>query len=223
MEIDFGIDSLLGCYFELDEQKYYPRIDGTTRIKIGDKVTNVLARLKLNTKNNSIIATGAYQIRIEAFGSSDGIYYGLEASDTTTVNVTIINSSYGLKVITGNNSKIADKTTGKLEDGSNSLVTVIDYTSSLENPKIAVSLYRRDYTEEFSQNYNLVDLADYFSTTLQPTQREKEYLITESPAAHVTYFLELKPNLVTGTYKLVYKLYDGNNYIGEAYEYIIIK
>ena len=212
-----------GCYFELDGQKHYPRIDGTTRIKIGDKVTNVLARIKFNTKNNTILATSTYTIKIESFGSSDGIYYGLTASDTAELTVTIVNSSYGLKVVTGDNSKIADKTTGKLEDGSNSLVTVIDYSSSLENPKIAVSLYRRDYTEEFSQNYNLVDLADYVSTTLTATPREKEYMIDENPSAHATHFLLLKPNLVTGTYKLVYKLYDGNNYIGEAYEYIIIK
>lgn len=218
-----GIDSLLGCYFELDGQKYYPRIDGTTRIKIGDKVTNVLAELKLNTGHNKILPTGTYQIKIESFGSSDGIYYGLEASDMDIVEVAIINSSYGLKVLTGDTSKIVDKTTGNLEDGRNSLVTVLNYASSLEQPSIAVSLYRRDYEEQFTQEYNLVDLRDYVSIMLTPTLREKEYLVVNNPASTMNYFLILKPNLVTGTYRLVYKLYDSNNYIGEAYEYIIIK
>ena len=41
--------------------------------------------------------------------------------------------------------------------------------------------------------------------------------------ANSTNSLTLKENLISGTYKLVYKLYDGNNYIGEDYEYIIIK
>ena len=45
-------DSLLGINFELDGQKYYPRVDGTTRIKIADKVTDVLARIKINTEND---------------------------------------------------------------------------------------------------------------------------------------------------------------------------
>ena len=33
----------------------------------------------------------------------------------------------------------------------------------------------------------------------------------------------LKENLVSGTYKLVYKVYDGDNFVGETYEYIVIK
>ena len=40
---------------------------------------------------------------------------------------------------------------------------------------------------------------------------------------NTSYFLTLKQNLMTGTYKLVYKLYDGDIYVGEAYEYMIIK
>ena len=90
-------------------------------------------------------------------------------------------------------------------------------------PNIAVSLYRRDYTEEFSQKYNLVDLKDYITTTLEPTKREKEYVVTERPSENNTYFLLMKENLVTGTYKLVYRLYDGDVFIGEVYEYLIIK
>ena len=55
------------------------------------------------------------------------------------------------------------------------------------------------------------------------TSRDKEYRITTQPLESVTYFLHMKDNLVTGTYKLVYKLYDGDAYVGEAYEYLIIK
>ena len=52
-----GLDSLFGVNFELDGQLYYPRIDGTTRICIADKVTNVLAKLKMNTIDNTTLAT----------------------------------------------------------------------------------------------------------------------------------------------------------------------
>ena len=216
-------DSLFGINFELDGQYYYPRIDGTTRICIADKVTDVLARIKINTESNTTLATGDYTIKIEAFGSSDGIYYGLVAAAETNVNIKIINFAYGLKVITSDKAKIVNYETGNTQNGSNSLVVTLKYSSSLSNPNIAVSLYRRDYSDVFSQKYNLVDLQDYIETTLTETKREKEYEVSNNPSETTTYFLYLKENLVTGTYKLVYKLYDGNEYVGEAYEYVIIK
>lgn len=216
-------DSLLGINFELDNQLYYPRIDGTTRINIADKVTDVLAKIKINTENNSNIATGDYKIRIESFGSSDGIYYGLVASDMVEVDVRIINFAYGLKVTTTNESKIIDHETGENLSGNNSISTTIKYSSSLSNPNIAVSLYRRDYSDVVSQQYNLVDLKDYVTTILTSTPREKEYEVSTNPVESSTYFLLVESNLTTGTYKLVFKLYDGNTYVGETYEYIIIK
>ena len=216
-------DSLFGINFELDNQYYYPRIDGTTRICIADKVTDVLARIKINTENNTLLASGDYTIKVESFGSSDGIYYGLVASDMVELQVKIINFAYGLKATTNDKAKIVDKETGYTENGNNTIATTLKYSSSLSNPYIALSLYRRDYSDVYLQNYNLVDLKDYVSTILTSTSREKEYEVSTNPLPSATYYLNLKENLVTGTYKLVYKLYDGNTYIGEVYEYLIIK
>ena len=216
-------DSLLGVNFELDGQLYYPRIDGTTRICIADKVTNVLAKIKVNTQDNTTLASGDYRIQIESFGSADGIYYGLEASDIANVNIKIINSAYGLKVRTEDNDKIVDKETGNTEAGDNILKSVIEYSSKFSNPNIAVSLYRRDYDEIYSQKYNLVDLKDYVSNNLIQTNREKEYEVTKNPSDTINSTLTLNSTLTTGTYKLVYKLYDNDTYVGEAYEYIVIK
>lgn len=72
-------------------------------------------------------------------------------------------------------------------------------------------------------DYTLVDLQDYIVDKLTTTGREKEYVISNNPIETINYFLYLKDNLVTGTYKLVNKLYDGDVYIGETYEYLIIK
>lgn len=216
-------DSLLGINFELDGKKYYPRVDGTTRINIADKVTDVLAKIKINTENNTTLATGDYKIKIESFGSSDGIYYGISASDTIELDFKLINSAFGLKVTTSDGDKIVDKETGVTSDGNNSVVINLGYSSALANPNIAVSLYRRKYIDIYSQEYELVDLKDYTSNTLVSTKREKEYVISENPLTNTNYFLTLKQNLMTGTYKLVYKLYDGDTYVGEAYDYMIIK
>lgn len=216
-------DSLFGVNFELDGKLYYPRIDGTTRICIADKVTDILARLKLNTQNNKTLATGDYKIKIESFGSSDGIYYGLTASGQIELDVRIINSSYGLKITTEDKLKIVDKDTGFTMNGNANFMSKIEYSSGLQNPNIAISLYRRDYSDIYSERYNLVDFADYVKTYVSPTAREKEYVVSVKPAKEFNVAYVLKDNLVSGTYKLVYKLYDNNTYVGEAYEYIVIK
>lgn len=66
-----SLDSLFGINFELDNKKYYPRVDGTTRICLADKVTDVLSEIKINTEENSNLPTGDYKIVIESFGSPD--------------------------------------------------------------------------------------------------------------------------------------------------------
>lgn len=216
-------DSLLGITYTLNNKKYYPRIDGSTRINIAERVSNVLSKIKIETANNSVLNTGEYKIRIETFGSPDGIYYGLESSDYVEVPITIINGTYGLNVSTDDNSKFIDKKTGNTLNGNNSLVTNIKYSSALATPKITVSLYRRDYTSTYSKEYIQEDLANYVTNKLTPTKNTNEYLESDKPIAESTLFLYMKENIKTGTYKLVYKLYDDEEYIGDAYEYFIVK
>ena len=216
-------DSLLGIYFTIDGVNYYPRIDGTTRIKIADKVSNGLSKIIINTSNNTTLATGDYTIKIESFGSSDGIYYGLNSSDSTEVHLTIINSRFGLKVTTGDEYKIINKDTGQNENSENKISGTVEYSSGLENPNITVSLYRRKYDTVYSKEYELVDLADYVSINLDEATNKNEYLFSDSPKDVMNFEFNTNSNLMTGTYKLVFKLYDNDEFIGEEYEYIIIK
>lgn len=216
-------DTLLGVSFELDGIKYYPRIDGTVRICTAEKVSNVLSRITVDTKNNTVLATGDYTIRVESFGSPDGIYYGIESSDTAEVKITIIESTFGLNVYTGDNEKIVEKDTGFTQNGNGEVIVNIEYMSSLENPNMTISLYRRDYSSIYSQTYELVDLADYLFIAPTKTKNDKEYVISKKIDSNMTYTLGLTNNLVTGTYKIVIKLYDNDEYIGEGYEYLIIK
>lgn len=216
-------DSLLGVNFELDGKLYYPRIDGTTRINIAEKVTDVLAKIKMNTQNNTTLATGDYKIKIESFGSSDGIYYGLTASDQIELDVRIINSSYGLKVTTDDECKIVNKDTSLNKRGNDTLVSKIEYSSGLANPNIRVALYRRDYSEIYSQKYELVDLREFIRDYIIETTTKKEYLVTSAPKSEINFQAKMKENLKSGTYKLVFKLYDDDAFVGEAYDYIVIK
>lgn len=216
-------DSLLGVSFELNGIKHYPRIDGTVRICTAEKVSNVLSKITVDTANNTVLASGQYTIKIESFGSPDGIYYGVESSDTAEVNIELIESSYGLKVTTDDKEKIVDKDSGKTENGNNEIKLNIEYSSGLENPNLTISLYRRDYSNIYSQIYEQIDLADYVTILPSDKKENLEYVISQSPTAQMNYSLDLKNNLQTGTYKFVVKLYDSNEFIGEAYEYMIIK
>ena len=211
------------------EKNIIQELTGTTRIKIADKVTDVIARIKMNTEDNTTWATGDYKIVIESFGSSDGIYYGLTASDSIELNVTIINSEYGLKVVTKDETKIVESETGNTQDGTNNIVSTVEYESVLEQPHITVSLYRRKYNDVYDMEYEKVDLQEYVTNTLntiaeeEEEKFEKEYLVTNTTKSTQDISLTLKTELKTGTYKLVYKLYDGKAYVGEDYEYIVIK
>ena len=212
--------SLFGLSYELDGVIYYPRMDGTIRIPLADRVANVYSRLKINTAGSNL-NSGNYKMKIESFGSPDGIYYGYASSDSYEIPFTVINSRYGLDVKLNDNLKIIDKKTGMV-DGNNALVFNMKYSSNLAKPNIRVSLYRRDYNDIYDMNYTKVRLLDYITNNLVDTGGYS-YMFEENPTDNLNKTLYLKDNLVSGTYKFVFSLYDSNVYIGDAEEYVIIK
>jgi len=214
--------SLMGIYFEYNGLKYYPRYDGTTRINIAPKIANVSSKIKMHGEKSNLTG-GKYKIIIESFGSADGIYYGEVSSDTTTLDVNVLDTVYGLSMSMGDYMVMVDKDTGNNLNSNKDLRFNLKYSSGLENPELRISLYRRDYTNVYSIDYELVDLSEYVTNLLTATNREKEYVVSDKPASVSDNYLLFKENLITGTYKLVFKLYDGDNLIGETYEYFIIK
>ena len=290
--------TILGTEFELNGNSYYPRADGTTRIKIAELVSNSSSSITMVTEN-SVLPTGEYRIKVESFGSADGIYFGIESSASDIVDMEIVNDIYGLKsTLDADKQAIIDSKTGRTlndegyvseSEEDNKIDINLEYQSGLSNPFITVSLYRRNYDNADEENinpydtsYTLVDLRDYVTNELKvpeeilssydetdPEESEfinslkkldKEYiaLTTDEIKAKVVDDLvsvtfdnlsyELKQGLKTGTYRLVFKLYDTNditagrdvvdsdgnittvNYnireyqeIGDAFSYIIIK
>lgn len=207
---------LTGSYFLMDGKKYYPDIDGITHIKLSDKVGNAEKWITFNTENASI-ATGDYTVVFEAFGSPDGIYYSSGEPDYYNLDLTIINSSYGLKPELNQDSVIFSKNNNK------TLKATINYTSMLDNPNIRLAMYRRKYDEIYDTDYELVDLQDYVNQALFGTNNTNEYLIINNPNATNELTLMLKSELETGTYRLSFRLYDDNTMIGEVVRYIIVK
>ena len=208
---------LVGSYFVMDNVRYYPDINGITHIKLSDKVGNAQKWVIFNTENSSL-ATGDYTFHFETFGSLDGIYYSSTLPDTENLDIMIINSTYGLNPVLDDNSVIF---TGS---GNDKLLKFnIAYESHLDNPNIRLAMYRRRYDEIYDTNYDFVDFADYADQTLIPTNNEKEYMLISGPNPTNEFSIIMKNEMLTGTYRLAFRLYDGDTMIGEIIRYIIIK
>ena len=207
-----------------NNQNYYPGFDGSIRIKCADNVSKVLARIHVDTAYNETIATGNYTIKVESIISPDGRYFGDIDIAYKEKNITIINGTYGLKVVSTEQMKIYKRETGLNQNESNILQVALEYSSNLNLPKIAVCLERRVYTDIYSTTYEKVDLKRYVSNSLTTFNGQTaEYLVTSNPEAQMQFEYNIKADdLITGTYRLVYKLYDDTSYIGEAYEYFVI-
>lgn len=213
--------NLEGIYIKYRDTNYYARSDGSFRIKIADSVSNVLADMRLFTGNGHL-ETGTYTIAAQSFGSVNGTYFSSEIASTST-DIQLLQNDYGLIVSLDDDSVIIDKTTGKNINNTNNLNFVINYSGNFEHPKLAVSLYRRLYNNIYSYEYEKVNLADYISDTLTSTSTPNEYLVTNNLGSTQNLVLQMLNNLTTGTYKVVFSLYDGNNFIANMNKYIIIK
>lgn len=214
--------SLMGVSYEYNGDTYYPRYDGTIRIKLSDKIANTRSKIIVNT-GNSKLATGEYTLHIESFGSSDGIYYGLQPSDELDLEFNIIDTIYGLSIDVDDDVMFIDKNTGFIKD-NNVYKFKLGYASDLDNPNTRIKLMRRDYSAIYTNVYNDVNILDYVTNEFNSVSPGSlDYYLSDSPSDNSTYFLYFKDNLKSGTYKLCISLYDGNVYIGDVYRYIIIK
>ena len=215
--------SLLGLVYTMDEHSYYPRMDGSVRIALTDKVANIFKRIKLDTTNLSM-RSGNYTLKFESFTSPDGIYYGSTSQDTLLVPFTFINSSYGLKLRLTDNETIIDKTAGYTLNNNNILNFKLDYNSTFTDPNIRVALYRRRYDSYDSYDYDKVNLASYVTNGLTAISgAEYEYEFIDTPVDGMSKSLYLRSTIVSGTYKFVFSLYDGDVFIGDCMQYVIIK
>lgn len=208
-ENETKVTGLKGTYFEIAGERYYPKSDGVTRVKMADIVSNVLTDITINTANSEegALRPGKYKLKIEAFASADGIYYGTENINPTTgeveelphyeIELTIISNEYGLKSTIPDNQVIIDKTTGYTlkengyavteasdEEASNNLDVTLSYKYSVDNPYISVELQRRKYDDIYSTDYTSenIDLMDYVeieSGRLQPTDIDENKKIYE--------------------------------------------
>lgn len=214
--------SLIGLYYTIGGVNYYPNIDGTMRVKVADKVGSAKTWVNVHT-GTSKISTGDYKVRVEAFGSPDGLYYGNNTPAVKDFDIHVINEIYGLDVSIAPEEMIIDGETGLTLNQLNTLNYVIEYNSGLSQPKIHLRLYRRKYNEVYSTNFELVDLQDFSTLPLTLSSRVNEYIVITNPQAINNLTINLTSGLQIGTYKLEFVLCDATNEIGVVEKYFIVK
>lgn len=217
-----GVD-LMGTSLTLDGNTYYARSDGTIRFKIADRVVNSYSNIRINTTNSSL-AAGEYTIQVDAFYSPDGIYYGVTPADTATTSFIMMNNSYGLDVTIPEEEIIIDKETGNNINGNKNMTATINYSGLLIEPNMKIAIYRRNYNDIYLLDYINADLKNYVTNNLESFGTDTNiYNLFDTLSDTNTITFNFKPDLMSGTYKLEFKLYDGNTYVGNVIRYVIIK
>ena len=212
---------LQGIYISYNDINYFASSDGSYRMKIADAVSNVLSNMTLHTTNGQL-DTGTYTITAQSFGSTDGVYFSTQIASATK-NIQIVNTNYGFSVDMNENDVLIAHDTGKTKNDSNNLQFTLGYSGNFANPQITVSLYRRNYDDIYSYEYELVNLSDYVTNTLT-SAGGNEYLVTNNVLATQNFVLTTKnTGLTTGTYKVRFSLYDGSTHIADMDKAVIIK
>ncbi len=191
-------------------------INGYYRLTLSEAVGNVQKWLMFNAQN-SLLATGNYTMVIEVFPSVDGVYFEKVTPVVYNLEFNFISSSYGLKPIINPESVI-------LKNGeTNNINFSVEYSSLLDNPNIRLSMSRRKYDTTYTQEFESVDLQDYIIEELNASSNQNEYILFDNPNATNSMSFSTPTDLLTGTYRLEFKLYDGETMVGEIYKYIVVR
>ncbi len=227
-------EKIKGSYLIMDGIMYYPDKTGVIRIYLSDNIVNVKKHIELYIKGN-LIDSGDYQIRIEDFASDNGTFYGLDGEQQDYTQIHVIDLEHGLSVEVSDDDRVIDANAGLNYNGEGEINFDIKASDVVKNANIRMILYRRDLTYNgdltyADVTYSEVDLSEYVTTELSHPSAElhpssqNEYLVNDQveEEALTQLTLNLKDNLTTGGYKLVFELYSGDVLLGKVERHFVV-
>lgn len=220
---------LLGTTIMMDDNLYFADGDGVWRINLAGKVSNLSKKISLIP--DTLLPAGNYTLRFVLFASSDGLHNASTQDGVVEdIPIVVVGDNNTLVVNSSDKSKVVDGETGLNAANSKINSYSITYRSVLTNPNLRLSVMKRDIDDYNATTYTEVDFNSLFSNHLEnPTDRgyqagsDLEKMLPHNLNELQTLNFTFNDNLTSGTYKLVFKLYDDNQIIEEDYEYIIIK
>ena len=212
---------LVGTSFKIDNREYFADGDGVFRIKLANKVSNLVRNASMTV--NKDLPAGDYTIRYVLFASDDGLHNSVfENSVTEEFAVHVVSADNSIVVDCEDLIKVVDGDTGLNLKGDRTNRYHVKYNSQLNNPNIRVEVYKRAVDTVDSTTYNSVPFANLFSNNLTIV-RDNEVAINMGEDAEKDFDFTLQNTLTSGTYRVVFKLYDSNQLIDDETKYVIVK
>lgn len=211
----------------VNNKPIYVDSNGVFKAKLADKVSNINKAISFITGNT--LPVGAYKMKIDIFASNDGLHNSDENAISKELDIIVVGSGNLIVATIDDKDKVIDGETGLTVNDINQINIQLKYQSVLSNPNIRLSVYKRDVSNSVTSEYKIYDGRNLFINNLTTpdnglkAQNSFEFLINRTPSELMNYKYTLKGNLTSGTYKMVFRLYDNNQLIDEDYEYIIIK
>ncbi len=211
---------LIGTNIFLDRKQHFADGDGVFRIKLANKVSNLIRESKLTVSKD--LPPGEYTVRYTLFASDDGLHNSnAENSVSQEFHVTVVSADHSIMVETADTCKLVDGATSLNMNNSGTNRYTVTYSSSLASPNFRVEVYRRDTSDADSTNYISVPFSQLFKTTLASAGGNEVY-ITMNGLSSKNFDFELQDDLISGTYRVVFKLYDNNQLIDDDLQYVIV-
>lgn len=220
---------LSGTNIVIDQVPYFADSDGVYRIKLTGKVATI--KRTISIYSDALLPAGNYTLKFTLFASADGRHnsHALESGEVD-IPVTLVGADNNIKVTTKDETKLVYGEKGVNEANLNYNTYVVSYTTVLTNPNVRISLYKRNTDNKDTTAYTEIDFNTLFSNKFNsPSELSYsakslyEKMLKVTAATSNTLYFNFNDNLTSGTYKLVFKLYDNNQLIDEDSKYVIVK
>ena len=210
---------LIGTNIKMNGQQYFADGDGVFRIKLANKVSSLNRAAELTV--NSDLPPGEYTLRYTLFASDDGLHNSNPANSITKdFQVVVVSSENSIVVDCDDEVKVVDGATGLNYLGTRMNSYKVKYQSVLTNPNFRVEVLKRDTTTIDTTQFESVPFHQLFTNDFTLKGNEAVLPMTEEEQ---TFDFELAQNLKSGTYRIIFKLYDNNQLIDEDVKYVIVK
>ena len=222
--IQISSSMLQGTVITVSDKPYLVDGDGIFRIKLAGKVSNLNRDLSITIDNG--VPPGIYTLNFTLFASPDGLH---NSSTNKYVEykkqITVVDDDNALVVTTDDTTKLVDGETGKNKNNTIFNQYTITNKSVLLNPNIRVDLFKRSIVNANTLDYVEVPFNTLFSDSVTSSNNSLyPYEIRLNSTANSTtiYTFYLNENITSGTYKLVFRLYDNNQVVDEEIQYVIV-
>jgi len=214
---------LLGTSVWIGNKEYFADGEGVFRIKLANKVSNIEKTAKLVIGRN--LPAANYKVRYTLFASEDGLHNSTyQNSVSDEFNVTVVSAENYISVDCADTAKLVYGETGKNHAGTRINTYTVKYLSALTNPNFRVEVYKRSTSNADSTVYSSVPFSDLFTNNYAVASGNEVSLpVSTTNTDPQSFDFELATDLTSGTYRVVFKLYDNNQLIDSDTKNVIVQ